>query len=79
MAEPPVDLREHSRQTKRRLIVGGLALIFILGTVLIAVTYGTPASVCGLAFLLLAMVPVGLISLVLFVLQWIADRSNKDD
>jgi hypothetical protein len=79
MTKSPLDLREHARQTKRRLIAAGLGLIFGLGTILIAVTYGTPAAGCGLAFLLAAMIPVGLVGLVLFLLQWIADRANKDN
>ncbi len=79
MGEPPVDLRSHSRQTQRRLIAGGLGLFFVIGTILIAVTYGTPAAACGLGFFVLAMIPVALISLVLAGLQWITDRSKKDD
>lgn len=75
----PIDLRDHARQTKKRLVAGGLIIIFLLGTILIAVTYGTPAAGCGLAFFLVAMIPVGLISLVLFLLQWITERSHKDD
>jgi hypothetical protein len=79
MTTPPVDLRKHSQQTKRRFVYGGLALTFVLGTLLIALTYGTPAAGCGLAFFLLALIPVALIGLVLFVLQWIADRAEKHD
>ncbi len=79
MGVSPVDLRGHSRQTRRRLIAGGLGLFFVIGTILIAVTYGTPAAVCGLAFFVLAMIPVALIRLVLAGLQWISDRAKKDD
>jgi hypothetical protein len=79
MSISPVDLRNHARQTKRRLIAGGLGLVFVIGTVLIAVAYGTPAAGCGLAFFLVAMIPIGLISLVLVGLQWISDRTKRDD
>jgi hypothetical protein len=79
MGKPPIDLRRHARQTKTRLVAGGLVLIFVVGIALIALTYGTPAAGCGLAFLLLAMIPVGLVSLVLFVLQWMADRTDNSD
>ncbi len=78
MTNPPVDLRKHARQTKRRLIMAGLGLTFLLGTILIAITYGTPAAGCGLAFFLVAMIPVVLIVLVLFLLQWITDRAAKN-
>ncbi len=79
MGVSPVDLRSHSRQTKRRLIAGGLGLFFVIGTILIAVTYGTPAAACGLGFFVVAMIPVALISLVLAGLQWVSDRSKKND
>ncbi|MBN1439608.1 MAG: hypothetical protein JW929_09385 [Anaerolineales bacterium] len=69
-----VDLRRHARQTKQRLIFGGLALTILIGTALIALTYGTPAAICGLAFFLAALIPVALIGLALSVMQWIADR-----
>jgi hypothetical protein len=74
MKTPPLDLRKHAQQTKRRLMAAGLAIFIVLGTVLIAVTYGTPAAGCGLAFFFLAMIPVGLIALVLGLLQWIKER-----
>jgi hypothetical protein len=77
MTNSPLDLRRHSQQTKKRLVIGGLALTFVLGTVLIAVTYGTPAAGCGLGFFAVALIPVALIFLVLSILQWIADRSQE--
>ncbi|MBN2085954.1 MAG: hypothetical protein JW748_12110 [Anaerolineales bacterium] len=79
MGVPPVDLRNHSRQTKRRLMAGGLALFFVVGTVFIAATYGTPAAGCGLAFFLAALMPIGLIGLVLAGLQWVLERAGRDD
>jgi len=78
MAKPPVDLRKHARETKKRLIGAGLGMIFGLGTILIAFTYGTPAAGCGLAFFLVALIPVVLIALVLYLLQWIAVRSQRN-
>lgn len=78
MSKPLIDLREHSRQTKRHLILGGLGLVLLVGVGLIALTYGTPAAVCGLTALLVALVPVALILLILAVLQWLADRADKD-
>jgi hypothetical protein len=79
MAHSPVDIRKHSRQTKKRLVAGGLGLVIVFGTILIAVTYGTPAAGCGLAFFLVALIPVALIILVLSLLQWIAERSEKNN
>jgi hypothetical protein len=76
---PPVDLRNHARQTKRRLAAGGLILTLGVGTVLIAVTYGTPAAGCGIAFFLAALVPIGLIVLALYFMQWLVDRADRED
>jgi hypothetical protein len=78
MKTTPLDLREHARQTKRRLILAGAALIVVLGAVLIAATYGTPAAGCGLAVIALAAIPVGLIVLVLWILQRAADRMDRN-
>ena len=55
-----------------------MVLTIILGSVLIAVTYGTPAAGCGLAFFLAAMIPVGLISLALFLFQWLAEWIDRN-
>jgi Na+/proline symporter len=79
MPTPPIDLRKHAKQTKKRLVWAGLGLIFVVGVVLIALTYGTPAAGCGLAFFLAAMVPVALVILVLYFLQWLVDRTKNDD
>jgi TRAP-type C4-dicarboxylate transport system permease small subunit len=76
---PPVDLRNHARQTKRRLAAGGLILTIVAGTILIAVTYGTPAAGCGIAFFLAALLPVGLIGLALYFMQWLVDRADRQD
>ena len=73
-----MDLRKHARQTRNRLVAGGLVLTIILGSVLIAVTYGTPAAGCGLAFFLAAMIPVGLISLALFLFQWLTEWIDRN-
>jgi hypothetical protein len=76
--EKSTDLRAHSAQTRSRLVVGGLILMIIAGVGLIAVTYGTPAAGCGLAAFLVALVPVGLISLFLRLLQWFVARSDRE-
>lgn len=79
MEKKPTDLRKYATQTKKRLIWAGLGLIGVFGILLIALTYGTPAAGCGLAFFLIALIPVGLIALILLILQWVVDRSNRDD
>jgi hypothetical protein len=75
----PIDLRKYTAQTKNRLVWAGLGLFGLLGILLILLTYGTPAAGCGMAFFLAALLPIGLIVLFLRILQWIVDRSDKND
>jgi hypothetical protein len=72
------DLRKYASQTNTRLIVGALALLFVVGLGLIAWLYGPGAAVTGFLCLLGAMVPIGLIWFFLFGLDLIVKRINKD-
>jgi uncharacterized membrane protein YhaH (DUF805 family) len=79
MTEKPTDLRQHSTQTRRRFIVGGLVLFIVIGTVLVAITYGTPAAGCAVTVFLIALIPVAIITLFLAILQWIVKRAEDRD
>jgi hypothetical protein len=79
MWKKPIDLRTYTAQTKNRLVWAGVGLMGLLGILLILITYGTPAAACGTAFFLAALLPVGLIVLFLRLLQWIVDRSDKNE
>lgn len=68
------DLRQYSRQTNRRLMIGFLVLVFLVGGGLIFFLYGRGAGITGLFCLLGALVPVLLVVLLL----WILDRVVKD-
>ena len=68
------DLRQYSRQTNRRLMIGFLVLVFLVGGGLIFFLYGRGAGITGLVCLLGALVPVLLVVLLL----WILDRVVKD-
>ena len=72
------DLRKYARQTSVRLAVGGLLLLFIVGDGLIFLIYGGGAAVIGLVCLLAGLFPVLIIILVMIVLDWIANRANRD-
>jgi hypothetical protein len=78
MEKRPFDLRAYAARTQRRLIWGGIGLIILIGSILILITYGTSAGVCGIAFFLIALIPVGLIAAILAVLQWIVQRANRE-
>jgi heme A synthase len=72
------DLRKYARQTHVRLIVGALLLLFVVGLGLIYYFYGGPAALMGLLCLLAALVPIALTALVLWLLDWIRKRADRD-
>ena len=67
------DLREYTKKTETRLLLGFLFLVFLIGDGLIFAFYGTGAGMIGLICLVGALVPVLLVILFL----WIADRIVK--
>ena len=72
------DLKKYAAQTNVQLIIGGLVLLFVVGLGLIALFYGTGAALMGLLCLLGGLVPIGLIALLLFGLDLLVKRINKD-
>ncbi len=72
------DLRSYMKDTNVRLIVGALALLFIVGDGLIWLIYGFGAAVMGLLCMLGAFVPIGLILLFLNLSDWIVKRAGRD-
>ena len=67
------NLRDYARNTKTRLVVGFLALVFLVGDGLIFLLYGKEAGIFGLVCLLGALIPV----LLIFIFLVIADRVVK--
>lgn len=72
------DLRSYMKDTNVRLVIGALALLFIVGDGLIWLIYGFGAAMMGLSCMLGAFVPIGLIFLFLFVTDWIVKRAGRD-
>jgi hypothetical protein len=72
------DLRQYARSTNARLIVGGLLLLFIIGDGLIFVIYGPSAAVSGLLCFGVGLVPIALIALSLWIIEWIVKRANSE-
>jgi hypothetical protein len=72
------DLRKYSSQTIFRLIVGALILLFLVGTGLIAWLYGSQPALMGLLCMLVALVPIGLIILILKGFDRIVEKRNKE-
>jgi hypothetical protein len=71
------DLREYARQTNIQLIVAAFVLLFGVGLGLIYVIYGPGAAGVGLLCLLGGMVPIALILIALFLIDWIAKRARS--
>ena len=71
------DLRAYASGTTMRLVLGGLALVLIVGNVLIWVFYGRGAVQTSLLCMGVTLIPVLLIALVLWVMGWIV-RKDRD-
>jgi hypothetical protein len=72
------DLRRYAKQTNIRLIIGGMAVLVIIGDGLILLIYGRDAAVMGLLCLMVGLLPLLLIWVVLSILEWVVRRSNAD-
>ena len=71
------DLREYSKRTNIQLAVGAFVLLFMVGLGLIWLIYGKGAALIGFLCLLGALVPIALILLALFGLDWIVKHANS--
>lgn len=75
---PIRDLRQYSRQTYFRLIVGGLLVLLFIGDGLIYYFYGGEAAIAGVICIFLGLVPVIGIGLFLLIIEWIVHRANQE-
>jgi hypothetical protein len=71
------DLREYSKQTDRRLIIGALLLLFIVGGGLIWWRYGAGGAGLGVTCLVAALAPIALITAALVAADWILKRAGR--
>lgn len=72
------DLRKYLKTTNTRILIGAFVLLFVIGLGLIWAIYGFGAAVSGFLCLLGALIPIALIFLALFGLDWIVKRANRD-
>ena len=70
------DLRQYARQTNKRLAIGALLLLFVVGGGLIYVFYGARAALLGFICLALGIAPLMLIWIALAVIEWISRRAD---
>lgn len=74
----PRDLRKYAQQTNTRLIAGALLVLFIIGDGLIYVFYGPGSAIVGLLCLGAGLLPIGLILLFFWLLDWVVKRANRE-
>ena len=70
------DLRQYAKQTNIRLIIGFILALFIIGDGLILLFYGKGAAIMGVICIIAALLPVVLIIIALWLVDWIARRNN---
>lgn len=72
------DLRKYVKETNVRILIGAFLLLFIIGVGLIWLIYGFRVAVSAFLCLLGAFVPIALIFIALYGLDWIVKRANDD-
>ncbi len=65
----PEDLRKYASQTRLRLILWFLGILFFIGLGLVWILYGREAALFGFLCLLGASIPIGLIAIFLLLLD----------
>jgi len=70
------DLREYAKQTNIQLGIAAIVLLFGVGLGLIYVIYGPGAAGVGLLCLLGGLVPIAIILIILFGIDWIVKRAR---
>ncbi|MHC1740085.1 MAG: hypothetical protein AB9897_03125 [Anaerolineaceae bacterium] len=74
----PPDLRQYASQTNKRLIIGAVVLLLVVGLGLIALIYGIKAALAGFLCLLGMLIPIGLVALLMFGLDVLVKKINKN-
>ncbi len=69
-------LAEYSRQTTFRLIAGGILTLVIVGDTLIYIIYGSAAAISGVLCLGVGLLPVLIISGILWVMEYIVKKNS---
>jgi len=70
------DLRGYARTTNRRLVLGGIGMVLLVGGALIAVFYGPQALAMALLCFGAFAIPAGLIAFLLGWMEWIVRRER---
>jgi len=73
------DMRRYARQTNFRLIAGFTILLFFVGDGLIYLFFGQGAALMGLICLAGVALPLSLILIALWIIEWVAKKNKGDD
>lgn len=73
----PRDLRRYARDTNVRLLIGALLLLCIVGDGLIFWIYGAQAAIFGLLCILGGLLPIAILLLIFWIMDWIVKRANR--
>jgi hypothetical protein len=71
------DLRDYANTTNKRLVIGAVAILFVVGLGLIAWLYGWSAALTGFICMLGGLGLVGLVALIFFFIGLIV-KKNRD-
>lgn len=68
------NLNSYAQKTRTRLVIAFLVILFTVGLGLIWIIYGSRAAFLGLICLLGMVVPIGLITIILYGLSKFVDK-----
>lgn len=72
------NLQEYSRQTNIRLFIGFIVILLVVGIGLIYHFYGAGGALVGLVCLAAGLVPLLLIALALWGMEWLVKRGEDE-
>jgi Na+/melibiose symporter-like transporter len=72
------DLREYTKNTRTRLVIGFILVVFLIGDGLIFLIYGKESGFFGLLCLLAALIPVLFVVLFLTIAERIVKKNQSE-